>query len=161
MDVYDYAMQMEKDGESFYRSAALRVKHKGIRSILVMLADAEVAHYYVFKQLKENESVSLKDSTILADVKNVFQQMAESKDLSLLELSTIDLYKTAQEIEQKSINLYEDEAKKAVEGQTRDTLLRVAEEEKKHYLILEKLIDFVSQPDQWLENPEWYHLEDY
>jgi len=160
MDVYDYAMQMEKDGESYYRSAALRVKDKGIRSILTMLADAEVAHYRVFTQLKENENVLLKDPTILTDVKNVFQQMAESKDFSLLELSTIDLYKTAQEIEQKSIALYEGEAKKA-EGQTRDTLLKVAEEEKKHYMILEKLIDFVSQPDQWLENPEWYHLEDY
>jgi rubrerythrin len=161
MDVYDYAMQMEKDGESYYRSAALRVNHKGLRSILTMLADSEVAHYYLFKQMKDDEKVSLKDSTILADVKNVFQQIAESKDFSLIELSTVELYKTAQDIEQKSIKLYEEQASRAGEGQIKEAFLKVADEEKKHYLILEKLVDFVSQPDTWLENPEWYHLEEY
>jgi rubrerythrin len=161
MDVYDYAMQMEKDGEAYYRSAALQVGHKGIRSILTMLADAETAHYYVLKQLKEKENIPLEASTTLADVKNVFQQIAESKDFSLFKLSEIDLYKTAQEIEQKSINLYEEQANQAGEGHSRDVLLRMADEERKHYTILEKLVDFVSQPDQWLENPEWYHLEDY
>jgi rubrerythrin len=161
MDVYDYAMQMEIDGEAYYRSAALQVAHKGIRSILTMLADSEAAHYYVFKQLKENETVPLKDSTILAEVKNVFQQIAESKDFSLFKLSEVDLYKTAQEIEQKSIKLYEEQASRTGEGDIRNILLRVADEERKHYFILEKLVDFVSQPDWWLENPEWYHLEDY
>jgi rubrerythrin len=38
---------------------------------------------------------------------------------------------------------------------------KIADEEKKHYLILQEIIDFVSRPQTWLENPEWYHLEEY
>jgi hypothetical protein len=37
----------------------------------------------------------------------------------------------------------------------------VAGEEHKHYLLLERIIDFVSRPEQWLEDAEFYHLEDY
>jgi rubrerythrin len=161
MDIYEYAMQMEKDGEAYYRDVVLKTEHKGTRSILTMLADAEAAHYHIFKQLKENEKIPLEPSTNLAQVKNVFQQIAESKDFSLLKPSEIDVYKTAQGIEQKSIKLYEEQASLAGEGHSRDVFRRIADEERKHYLVLEKLIDFVSQPDQWLENPEWYHLEDY
>jgi len=161
MDIFDYAMQMEKDGEAYYHLIAGKVEHKGIRSILMMLADAETVHYRVFEQLKKNETVPLVDSPILAGVKNIFQQIAVSKDFSLFSLSEIDLYKAAQDIEQRSIKLYEDQATQAGHEYARDVFLKVAEEERKHYFILEKLIDFVSQPDRWLENPEWYHLEDY
>ena len=161
MDVYEYAMQMEKDGEAYYRDAALKTEHKGTRTILTMLADAEVAHYYVLKQLQENQDIPLEDSKTLAAVKNVFRQIAESKDFTLVKPTQVDLYKTALDIEQKSIKLYEEQANQAGEGRNRDVFLRVADEERKHYFIIEKLIDFVSQPDRWLENPEWYHLEDY
>jgi len=33
--------------------------------------------------------------------------------------------------------------------------------EKRHDLILENIIDFVNRPKSWLENAEWYHLEEY
>lgn len=35
------------------------------------------------------------------------------------------------------------------------------EEEKKHYFLLDNIIEFVSRPEQWLENAEFYHLEEY
>lgn len=62
MNVFEYAMQMEKDGEAYYRSAAARVEHKGIRSILTMLADAEVSHYRLFETMRFNQKPELDDS---------------------------------------------------------------------------------------------------
>lgn len=50
MDVYDYAMQLEQDGESYYREGAKLSANKGLSRILTMLADAEVRHYNVFKR---------------------------------------------------------------------------------------------------------------
>jgi rubrerythrin len=79
----------------------------------------------------------------------------------LIRLSEIDLYKKAQEIEKMSRDFYLEKANQITDPSQHDIFLKVAEEEKKHYLILENIIDFVSRPDQWLENPEWYHLEDY
>ena len=40
-------------------------------------------------------------------------------------------------------------------------LAQLAAEEEKHDLLLENIIDFLSRPEQWLENAEGQHLEAY
>ncbi len=159
MDIYEYAMQMEKDGESLYREVASKTGNGGLKTILTMLADAEVKHYRLFQNMKKNDKVGMPDSPILNDVKNVFIQMREKKQFEA-DASQIELYKKAQDIEKQSRDFYLDKAEEVVPEQKK-IFLKIAEEEKRHYLILENIIRFVSQPDIWLENPEWYHLEDY
>jgi rubrerythrin len=43
----------------------------------------------------------------------------------------------------------------------KEIFLKLADEEKKHYFLLENIIDFVSRPQKWLENAEFYHLDEY
>lgn len=160
MDVYDYAMQMEKDGEQLYREGARLSGHKGLASIMTMLADAEIAHYNLFKSMKEHKGGRLPEANLLKDVKNIFVTMKEQGGLESIGVSEIDLYKKAQEIEKKSEDFYRESASK-VDGAERESLIQVADEEKKHYFILQQIIDFVSRPQQWLENAEWYHLDEY
>jgi rubrerythrin len=161
MNPYDYAMQMEKDGESYYRDAAARTISKGLRNILTMLADEEVKHYSIFKQMKEQTPVTVKDTTILGDVKNIFVAMRETGDVEEITVSQIELYKQAQEIEKKTKDFYLERVGKAGDAREEDIFLRIAKEEDRHYFILEQIIEFVSRPNQWLENAEWYHLEEY
>jgi len=161
MDVYDYAMQLEKDGEKYYRDAANLSKHRGLTRILTMLADAEVVHYDVFKRMKEHASWELPDAAILKDVKNIFVRMREEGDLEGISVSEIELYVKAQGIEKATEDFYREKATQMEDQTEREALLKVAEEENKHYFILQQIIDFVSRPDQWLEDAEWYHLEEY
>jgi len=42
-----------------------------------------------------------------------------------------------------------------------ELFLRLAEEEKKHFFLLKNIVEFVSRPETWLENAEFYHLEEY
>jgi rubrerythrin len=161
MDVYDYAMQLEKDGESYYRDGAARSTNKGLKHILTMLADAEVKHYDILAQMKENRTVPAVDATVLQDVKNIFVKMREEGGFKNISVSEIELYRGAQEIEKKTEEFYLEKANEVTAADQRETLLRVAKEENKHYFILEQIIDFVSRPDQWLENAEWYHLDEY
>lgn len=159
MDIYEYAMQMEKDGEQLYREVASEAGNAGLRSILIMLADAEVKHYRLFQNMKNNDKVRVNDSSILNDVKNIFIEMREKKQLKT-DVSQIELYKKAQGIEKQTRDFYLDKAEEVVPEQ-KGIFLKIAEEEKRHYLVLENIIRLVSRPDIWLENPEWYHLEDY
>ena len=161
MNVYDFAMEMERDGEKYYRTAATRAGHQGIRNILIRLADAEVTHFHIFEQLKKNEKVVVGDPSLLVGVKNIFAAMAESGDSSLIKQSEVETYRGAQEIEQKSIDFYQTNAGAVADEYQREVFLKVAEEEKKHYLILDRIIEFVLRPQQWLESAESYHLEDY
>jgi rubrerythrin len=161
MDVYDYAMQLEKDGETYYRDGAARSINKGLKHILNMLADAEVKHYNILSQMKGGAPVELGEATILKDAKNIFVQMREEGDFGGSSVSEIDLYKGAQEIEKKTENFYREKAVQVGDAVQQEVLLRMAKEENKHYFILEQVIDFVSRPDHWLENAEFYHLDEY
>lgn len=161
MDIYEYAMQMEKDGERFYRELAQKTTNTGIKNILNMLVEAEVVHYNTFKKMNENLKVELPETTILKDVKNVFERIKETGGLSDISISQIELYKKAQDIEKKSEDFYLSKAKEVGEVSQREILSKIAREENKHYLILENIINFMSRPQQWLENAEWYDLGEY
>jgi rubrerythrin len=41
MDIYTFAMQMEKDGEEYYRELGTKCKNEGLTKIFTMLADEE------------------------------------------------------------------------------------------------------------------------
>ncbi len=40
-----------------------------------------------------------------------------------------------------------------------EILVKLAGKKKSHCVLLENLISFVSQPDIWYGNPEWYCLD--
>ncbi len=159
MDIYEYAMEMERDGENFYRELARKTPNKGLQSILAMLADAEVKHWKLFENMKRHDKIHMKETPIMDNVKNIFIQMKEQKQTEV-NVSEIELYRKAQEIERKSRDFYNKRSAE-VDASQKEVFLKIADEEKRHYFILEKIIDFVNRPAYWLENPEWYHLEDY
>ena len=160
VNIYDYAMQMEQDGEHYYRDLAGKSDNPGLRNILGMLADAEVAHYHLFQEMREDKAVQVGDTNILENVKNVFQGLKEEGSTGT-DPSQVELYRKALEIEKKSRDFYLEKAGE-VEDESRSSVFReIAAEEQKHYRILEGIIDFISRPEQWLEDAEWYHLEDY
>ncbi|MCK6467412.1 MAG: ferritin family protein [Candidatus Brocadia sinica] len=161
MNIYDYAMQMEKDGENYYRDSARKIDNAGLKKILGILANAEVKHYDILQKMKKNEKVQMPDTEILSNVKNIFVNMKEEGDTSGVTVSQQELYKKAQEIEKKSQIFYLEKADEVNNPSQKEIFLKIADEEKKHYFILENILDFVSRPQNWLENAEWYHLEEY
>lgn len=160
MDIFDYAMQMEKDGEEYYRRLAGQIENKGLIAILTMLADEEAKHYEALERLKSGRP-EMTETTILDGAKNVFSAMDKGGGESDLGVGQIDLYKTAQDIERKSEDFYRSKAGEVQEEHEKELFLRLAEEEKKHYFLLENIIEFVSRPTTWLENAEFCHLQEY
>ena len=160
MDIYEYAMQMEKDGENFYRELAAKARNAGTRNILTRLANAEVKHYRLFADMKKHETTQPADLAYLAEIKNIFVEMRENKEPWSTNHTQVDLYRKAQELEKKTRDFYREKAG-VVEASQKALFLKIADEEQKHFNILETIIDMVSRPQTWLENPEWYHLEEY
>ena len=160
MNIFEYARQMEKDGENYYRQSAQQTTNKGLQTILTMLADEEVKHYNAIESMQTAEP-HMAETTILTDAENIFVQIKESGKSFDFDINQTELYKKAQDIETKSRNFYLEKANE-VELQYQKTLfLKLAEEEKKHYFLLDNIIEFVSRPSQWLENAEFFHLEEY
>ena len=160
MNIFEYAMQMEKDGENYYRQLAQQTANKGLKTILTMLADEEVKHYNAVGRMKSAE-LHMAETTILTDAKNFFVQIKESGESFDFDIKQTELYRKAQDIEERSLDFYMEKVNEMTEEYQKELFLKLAEEEKKHYFLLDNIIEFVSKPEQWLENAEFYHLEEY
>ena len=159
MDIFAYAMQMEKDGEIYYRELSAQTENDGIKNILTRLANAEVVHYKIFQAMKSKEQLQETDSKNLAGIKNIFAQLKENGP-SGVNSTQVDLYRKAQDLEEKTRDFYLEQAKESKNEDEKAIFQKLANEEKKHYLILENIINFVNKPATWLENPEWYNVEE-
>lgn len=160
MDIFDYAMQMEKDGENYYRRLAESTANKGVKSIFSMLADEEVRHFNILKDAKFQTPQQIRESTILHDTRNIFTELKQSGERWNPDAEQKELYRKARDIEEKSRKFYLENAQHAAVGQ-KEIFLKLAEEERKHYLLLENILQLVSRPESWLENAEFYHSEEY
>jgi rubrerythrin len=125
-----------------------------------MLADEEVRHFGILQQLEQGEAEHV-ETKILDHAENVFVQMKETGRDIATDVSQIQIYREGQALEQKSVDFYTEKANEVPEQFQKEVLLKLADEEKKHYFLLENIIDFVSRPATWLENAEFCHLEEY
>ena len=159
MDIYEFAMQMEQDGEAFYRDLAAKSGSTGVARILNMLADDELKHYGVVKQMAEQSNPGMAETTVLSDAKNIFAQM-QGAEFSLEGLQ-VELYLKAQDIERRSQEFYEEKAGQVTDPAQRAILLKIADEERRHHFLLDSVIEFLDRPRTWLEDAEFTHLDDY
>jgi len=160
MNIFEFAMEKEKYSEDYYRQLAGKSNNKGLETVFNMLADEEAKHYKIVSDMKEGVAPDLAEMTVLSDAKGVFAKMRESAQDFDFDVSQTELYRKAQKIEKQSQDFYLEKANE-VEKTQKEIFLRLAEQEKKHYFLLENIIDFVSKPETWLENAEFHHLEEY
>lgn len=159
MNVFEFAMQMEKDGETFYREIATKTKNAGLKKIFSTLADEEVVHYNTFKKLKDKASVQAIESNILDKAKNIFIEVKNAGGLDMsLELPQTEAYQKAMEAEKEAYSFYEAKAEETDDPAEKEILLTFAREERRHYRLLENVIEFISRPEEWLEDAEYANL---
>jgi len=161
MDIFEYAMQMEKDGEAYYRDLAEKCKYDGLKQILNLLAQDEVGHYKTFSLLRDSADAEFTDSEILKNAKNVFTELKENNQTIDFHMTEVELYKKAIDIEEKSAAIYRENAETAANPKTKKILLQIAADEKKHQFLLEQIVHFLERPQSWIENAEFNHLDSF
>lgn len=160
MDIFEYAMQMEMDGKAFYLEIESRVDNKGLKSIFSILADDEQKHYEVLKALRDQQP-PMEQTKVLENAKNIFAEMKGKADEFVSTGSHVGMFKKAQGLEEKSRDFYLEKAEEVSDPYQKEIFARLAGEEKRHYFLLDNIIEFVSRPSTWLENAEFFHLDEY
>ncbi|GAH23111.1 unnamed protein product [marine sediment metagenome] len=162
MNIYKYAMKLEKDSENYYRELVDKIEDVGLKNILKMLANDEVKHYHIIEQMmKTDVSAELAETEILENAKNIFIKIKGKNLVFDFDLPQINFYRKAQEMEEKSYKFYIKMSDKVEIESQKKIFLKLAGEEKKHMFLLENLVEFVSRPETWIENAEFNHLDDY
>jgi rubrerythrin len=161
MDTFDFAMKMELQGKKFYGILAEAAALPGLKNVFLGLADDEQRHYEIFRDLKEGKQWETTDSVMLDQAKTVFQNFLADKEIVEGQLrEDLDGYKLGLKAELESIKLYEDMAKKETDPEKIKLYLKIANEEKKHYNIIENICDFVMRPKYYLEWREFSNLHE-
>ena len=155
MNVYEYAMKVEKEGEAYYREMAVVATNAGLKKIFNMLADEEVKHYNVFKNMMKKEDMDLDDLDLITDTKTIFQTLANEKDNVSFDAEQIQFYKDAIAREEQSHDFYAEKAEELDNEKQKRIFLHVAKEEVKHKLILEEIVTFLEEPADWIASAEF------
>jgi rubrerythrin len=158
MNLYDFAIQMSRDGETFFRTLTKQVKKPGLRKILVMLAKDQAIHRHDFAKMKKAKETPEADVRNLTGALNPFAQRL--KRLGLGErldenLPPAELYRRGQVLDKECEEFFRKRAARMKDPRLKKALLGVAEEQRKHYVTLEHLINFILEPQQGLEDAEW------
>ena len=106
MNVLEFAINMENDGERYYREQAELNRDNGLFVVCSMLADDEMNHAVLLKSRYENREYELERDSAVDRVGNVFSGLV---DIGLEEKEVpgqLDFYRMAAERERESVALY-------------------------------------------------------
>lgn len=161
MDIFQFAMEKERFSEDYYRQLAQQSNHKGLKYICNMLADEESKHYKIVEQMSKKIPTKVAQTPILDDAKKIFEKMRESTDKFNLNIGELELYQKARDIEKESRKFYLEKSEMVEDACQQGIFKKLANEERKHYVLLENICDFVARPQSYLENAEFTHIQDY
>lgn len=161
MDIFQFAMDKEKFSEDYYRRLAEKTGSTGLRNICNMLADEESRHYRIVEQMSRRIPAEVAKTTLLGNAKKIFEKMGKSAEKLNLDISELGLYQKAKDIERQSRQFYLKKAEEINDVCQKGIFKKLANEEQKHFILLENICDFVAKPQTFLENAEFHHLEDY
>lgn len=161
MGIFDFAMKMELDGKAYYEKLAAETAVSGLKGVFAGLAADEQKHYEIIMSMKTGINQKMDDSTVLEEAKNIFAELMTDKNIADTLKSSLDGYHHARKIEADSVRLYEDMAKQEDSPEAVQLLLKIANEEKKHFNILDNLYDYVLAPQNFLAWGEFGNLKEF
>jgi rubrerythrin len=161
MEIMQFAIAMEKDGEAYYREQAARNAGNALRVVFELLAKDEARHAQLLQNMQDDVAYELESDNALTKQISLFRG-TEDFQSAVRELpDQAELYHAASEKERQSIELYGDLKNKAADGVSRELFGFLLREEQKHFTLLDELFRHVNRPKEWVEAAEFGVREEY
>lgn len=155
MNVLDFAINMELDGEKYYKEQAEIAQDISLKKIFLILAEDENSHAKLLQHKSNNISYELKGTETISEAKNLFKEIKDFKNELKQNPDQLDLYKVALEKEKESIDLYEKLLSQSEDDKSIDLFKFLINQEKDHYTTLEELVTQLNQCNDWVEAAEF------
>jgi rubrerythrin len=161
MNVFDFAMEIERSGRNFYRSVAEKTGTAGVRTIFSMMAEDEQEMLERFRAMKATVgATTMQDSSILENAGNSIANILNEREALQL-TNDLEAYHYVVEVESAICRLYEDAAEREPNPEVQGLLRRIAAEERRELDSLQRLIDFVNAPNEFLAWGEFSNLNEF
>lgn len=159
MDILEYAIQMELDGQKYYLDQAELNKENELQKVFLFLAASEEEHAKIIRKRLNKEALELGDNLVRPDKKHVFSDLKSfPKENAEKQLN---VYRLAMSLEEKSIQLYQEYLEQSMEQQDKDLFAFLIDQEKEHYRLFEDLVIMLTRPEEWVESAEFGLREEY
>ncbi len=155
------ALQLEIDGEQYYLKQADLNKGNVMSQAFHLLADAEKQHAKLLRSKLSGEDSQWADDLISAGPINLFVEKADFKRSAEVIPGQLEVYVAALEMEQKSIDLYQEMLAEAKDEKTRQFMQFLLDQEHVHYDLFDELATLLRRPRDWVENAEFGSRIDY
>ena len=80
MDIFDFALKMERESEKYYREQAGKTDFLDLRILLEKLADTEAKHYEIVEALRSQNNDLLPEDWTLEETKNIFESYIKDNE---------------------------------------------------------------------------------
>ena len=159
MNVFEIAMEKEKEVKTYYEKLAEETSHTGVKNIFTLLAADEQRHFDAVQTLKnEIECAVPADSPALSAAKEVIGAFfGDTVPASKLKKS-LDSYRHAMHVESESVKFYESILGTVEDKGVKQVLTTILSQEREHYTIVENLYEYVLKPEYFLEWAEFSNL---
>jgi len=146
-ELFDLAVQVEVNGERFYRYAMRRVKGDTLKNLLGWLADQELLHQRAFMEIKEQTARGAKAASSSSSLTQQALRSAMGRHAFSLDELQIDTIQNEEEImqaallfEEDTIMFFEFIARFVSDPSASSTLEKIRVEESNHkQLLMEKI----------------------
>ncbi|BCZ47823.1 hypothetical protein psyc5s11_38900 [Clostridium gelidum] len=155
MNILEFAINMELEGEKYYNDQAEIINDKYLKNIFLILAKDENSHAKILQDKSNNLSYDLKSNETLSEAKNLFKGIEDFKNEIKQKPDQLDLYRVALEKEKESIDLYEKLLSQAEDDKSKKLFEFLIQQEKDHYTTLEELVSQLNKSNDWVEAAEF------
>lgn len=166
MNLFDFALTMELDGEAYYKELAAKAAHPDLKAVLAGLAAEERRHHDIIKAAQGGAWGTVPEQSVLSAVRNVFADKTfdladQERTIPRLKAESIDLYRAALDKEQESVSLYQELGQQAASPEEKALCQKLLEEEKGHVEVIDNIIEMLNRVQDWVESAEFNHQEIY
>jgi len=161
MNSWKFAIDMELDGEKYYKEQANINKDNSLNVVCLMLAEDEKKHAQILTDKMDKKSFQLIDAQTLSKAKNIFDGIGDIKIEDKEIASQLDFYRIATEKEKQSIDLYKEYLLKAVGSEEKELFEYLIKQEENHYEVLDNMASLLIKPEEWVENAEFGIRKEY
>jgi rubrerythrin len=161
MNIFDCAIKMEEEARKYYEKLVADTTVTELKNLFTMLAESEQEHHDALVKLKESLAPMKSQFKDLQGAACHFKPLLEKKDLKAEPLEKADAYLNIVKEEENGIQFYVDLAGQSKDESTREILLMIAKEERKHLSIVKNIYSFVESPKNFLASAEFSNLKEY
>ena len=163
MNIFKVAKEMELVGKKSYEDQLAKTTSPGLKKILQIFIKEEENHYQLFDEMEKDAHPDTKEVIVMdfKEMKSIFENIKDTEGLTDSPDDQIMFYKKAKEVEVDAEAKYREFAESIEDERLKEVILKIADEEHRHAVLIQNIITLIKRPNEWVEDAEFNQMEEY